>query len=283
MTILETAQHTAGNYSSTVNNMANNSHSLSLASASTQYAYRANADCVNLGETGGTDPNLFMAWVKPASVAHMVICSHTTGFDDVTDMPEGGFEFSITTDGSGGYKPYVWLYQYRGSPPNFNPQIFTPSGTGAALGSWHHLAFYAFGVFPYTSSSVRFYIDGVYVETITKSNSGSFNSSGGAYSQVGSADFRVGVVQAEDTNYYGYWDGEIDELILTRASDTSDADAIVTAYFRSCNQSATGGLFHFNNALTDASGNGNTLTGVNSPTYAAAAYSCFSPKACMIL
>lgn len=281
--IMVMASRSGGSSSSTLNNMANNSFSWSLTGSSSQYAYRDNADCVDLGESGGTDPNLIMAWVKPTSTSHMVICSHTTGFDDASDMPDGGFEFSITSDGSGGYKPYVWLYQFRGTPPNFNPQIFTTTGTGPTTGSWHHLAFYAYGVFPYTSSDVRFYIDGSYVETINNSNSGSFDSSGGAYSQVNSAKFMAGAVFGEDTSIYGCWDGGIDELILARVSSTTEADTFVSTYYQSCAVPQGNGNFLFNNNYLDSSGNGNTLTPVNSPTFSPnRPFTCFVPQVMII-
>ena len=273
------ARPTAGSYSSICNNMANNTHSLSLASASSQYAYREDVDCVNIGETGGTLPTLFMAWVKPVDDQHYCIASKARGFDEGAAVGDGGFEFSIISRTTDIAVPYLKLYQFQGTPPNFIGRVLIPTTGGVAPGQWAHFAAFAYitGTGPFTLHG-RFYIDGAFLEDVTVGSSDQ-----DVYDSNGADRFYVGVALGSDLNLYGLFNGQIDELHLRTAADTTAADAYVSANYRKCLTQTGNGFWHFNNDLTDDSGNANTLTGVNTPTYSTSAFTCFVPKSAMIL
>lgn len=268
------ARPTAGSSSSTLNNMASNTHSLNLVAASTQYAYREDADCTDLGESGGNSPSLFSAWIFPNDDSHRIICAKTKGFDEFSGMPDGGYAFEVKRQSAGVLIPNMVLYRYNGV--NFTAIELTPTPTGFATDIWTHVGVYVYitGTGPYTVYG-RFYVNGTMFEEVSTSS-----PIATPYSVSGQR-FTVGVVKGTDDNLYGYWDGKIDELFVDRPGSTSAADAAIASYYRNCTAPGTS-HWRFDNDLTDDPA-ANDLTGVNTPTYAAAAFSCFIPKMCQIL
>lgn len=265
----------AGNCLSTFNNMARNTNSLELTAANSEYAYRENADCNNLGEGGGNSPSLFSAWIYPNDDSHRIICAMTKGFDEFSAMPDGGYAFEVKRQSSGILIPNVVIFRFNGV--NYTAIELTPSATGFAPDQWTHVGVYLYttGSGPYTVYG-RFYVNGTLFEEV--SDSWSIST---PYSTSGQR-FTVGAVKATDDSIVGYWDGKIDELFVDRPGSASAADSNIASNYRKCTAPGTS-HWRFDNDLTDDGSDGNDLIGVNTPTYSSAAFSCFSPKACMIL
>lgn len=254
--------------------MASNTHSLELTAANSEYAYRENADCTDLGESGGNNPSLFSAWIYPNDDNHMIICAKTKGFDEFSGMPDGGYAFEIVRQSAGVLTPNIVLYRFNGV--NYTAIQLTPTTTGFAPDQWTHVGVYLYMTDAGATVNARFYVNGALFEDLNTSSPITT-----PYSNA-SNRFTVGAVLATDGNYYGYWDGKIDELFVDRPGSTSAADANIAANYRKCTAPGTS-HWRFDNDLTDDTANANDLTGVNTPTYSTAAFSCFIPKMCQIL
>lgn len=255
--------------------MAANTHSLELTAANSEYAYREDADCTDLGESGGSSPSLFSAWIYPNDDGHRIICAKTKGFDEFSGMPDGGYAFEVLRQATDVLVPNIVLYRFNGV--NFTAVQLTPTTTGFAPDRWTHVGVYLYitGTGPYTVYA-RFYVNGTMFEEVSTSS-----PIATPYSTSGQR-FTVGAVLGTDDVLYGYWDGKIDELFVDRPGSSSTADSNISSYYRNCTAPGTS-HWRFDNDLTDDTANANDLTGVNTPTYSSAAFSCFYPRMCMII
>lgn len=153
-------------------------------------------------------------------------------------------------------RSYLWYWDLASTD-----LIFYSSNDGTAAhesrvdwtpttATWYHLAVTKSG------TSVKFYVNGTQQGTTqTHGNATIFN---------GSAPFEVGAF----TNDTQWMDGR---MVLARAWSTERTQSEIDTN-KCVTLGATTGLqgeWTFDNVYTDNSGNGNTLTAVNSPTFAA--------------
>ena len=217
--------------------------SLHLVGASTQMADITNAAQTGLGFTGNLTLEM---WVK------------------VNNAPTSGQSMGLMSkqDGPDNENSYYWYYGNSGGTLLFG---FHTSATGATNnaatitytltpGTWYQIA----AVYT-TAGSWTLYVNGVSQGTATGLDTNIFN---------GTAYFVVGGYYDPADSYFGAFDGQI---FLARAWNTNLSGATILA--NECtNLGATTNLkgeWQFNNAYTDDSGNSNTLTGINSPTFTA--------------
>lgn len=182
----------------------------------------------------------FEAWVKLEDVA-------TAGTQQ---------QFFVKRNPTGNQRSYTWYWD-----KDTGAFQFAKSADGAAVQSvsvlwtpttavWYHIAVTKSG------TSVKFYVNGAQQGTTqTISSSGIFDST---------ATVEVGAFSA-DTQWM---DGR---MVLLRAWSTERTQAELDANKCLILGATTGlqGEWTFDNVYTDNSGNGNTLTGVNTPTFGA--------------
>lgn len=189
-----------------------------------------------------TDILTFEAWVKfedisTAGTQQILFCKRlSTGSNRsyffIWDKDTGSFVFYKSTDGTSGTASSVSV-------------TWTPT-----TATWYHVAVTKNG------TSVKFYVDGSQQgSTQTLPSAGIFN---------GAADFSLGGFP-NDTQWM---DGR---MVLARAWSTERSSSDINN--NKCSiLGATAGLegeWTLDNVYTDNSGNGNTLSGVNTPTFGA--------------
>ncbi len=142
-----------------------------------------------------------------------------------------------------------------------NNQILYP-WTGVTNDTWYHVCA-RFDASQPAGSRGELYINGASVLTAPSTETSILTSD--------TEEFAIGTreITRVESDSHRYFDGQIDDVrVWTRALSDSDVAAI---YADSCSGSLNGtnlgGWWKFDNDASDSSGNGNTLTGLNSPTF----------------
>jgi len=210
--------------------------SANLATASTQYFTAA--DSASVSPTGNMT---FEAWIKPTSTGlekPLLTKAGDSGntFSYYLFMASGGgVECAVSENGGFG----------AGNVVEFN------GGTGFVADTWQHIAM----VFTASTGKLEVFRNAVSIGSNTVGTVNSIFDSAGA--------FRLGV----NRDYNAGFDGRISlaRLWSTARTSTELADNMCVVY----GTATTGVLaeWSLNNVLTDASGNGNTLTNNNSATF----------------
>lgn len=216
-------------------------HSLDLEASSSQYASISDASQTGLDLSGSFS---FEAWVKIESTF-----SGTTRYilgKAANPYPSArSYGFGVAESG-GVYK--LSLIHSNGSTQEFQQSDAWTFG----LGIWYHLA-----VTFDTAGDVKFYVNGA--------QHGAAKASALTSTSVNSADFVIG-----NTPYLigseGYWDGLLKDVRVFSDVRTQ-TEIAADAYTEAVSDANLVGEWNFNNAYTDSSGNGNTLTASGSPVF----------------
>lgn len=212
--------------------------SLTLVAASNQYA--TIADNASLSVTG----NLTLeAWVNP------------------TDTPTASAAYTIESKylSTGNQRSYWLTYRDLAGTPNLSLIVSSTGGTGAGITNFNHIVTLSTGTWTHvavvykTDGSAEFIINDTSVETVTGGVTSIFD---------GTANFRVGQTDNGDAAFNG-------KISLARVWATTRTAAQITASYCTALGATTSlqAEYTFDSVYTDNSGNGNTLTAVNTPTF----------------
>ena len=211
-------------------------YSLGFASASSQYVSTGS----NVGGFAMGGPFSVSAWIKPA-------------LDSVNRV--------VVANGSGGTASGGWMLRVT-SANKLRFILFGPAGvmnngadsTSALTSGWHH----AVGV--WTGSAPKVFLDGVDVTNQT------FNQTG--FSIATAAHVRIG--STPDAGFEQYWQGNLDDVFLSASDQSANAAALAAGTLDPATLT-TAGLWRFEEGTgttaADSSGNGNTGTLTNGPTW----------------
>lgn len=209
-----------------------NSHALDLENSSSQYASAAHSASLNLG-----GKNVCIEfWVKKESDSNAWVTKAGVG----TAQRAYELVWFGTTDGA--------RLQFSGKFEGTYDSIQTASSSHPHDTGWHHVA----GT--YDGANLKLFFDGVLVAT--KAESRAFVDTG--------EPLRIG--SNGDVN--SFTDGLMDEVRIWRISRT---DTQIKENYNKTLAADKAGLvayYRLDNSYLDASGNGNTLTPVNSPAFA---------------
>ncbi len=217
-----------------------NTHSLDLEVSSNQYAGITDGSQTGLDFS---DAFTLSTWVKFESLQStdddiLIAKRNATGANR---------SYSFYSTGSGSENLALTWWQNGSSENDTESVSWSPS-----TGTWYHVAVTKSG------TSVKFYVNGAQQgSTQTGTYSGVYNSV---------ADFRVGADQDDTADDF---DGLLDDVrVWSRELSSTELANLYSSPSTFDNGSSLQGSWRFDNAYTDGSGNGNTLTGVNSPVFA---------------
>ncbi|MGE4053278.1 MAG: LamG-like jellyroll fold domain-containing protein [Vicinamibacterales bacterium] len=216
-----------------------NTYALDLESGSSQYASIADASQTGLDITGDITMS---AWIKLESFAY-----------------EQMQHIISKRQGSGNQRSYnFYLYQNAGSPlmildtqsDGYAASCAVNVSWTPSTGTWYHVAVTKDG------TTVKFYVNGT--------QQGSTQTCTSATIYNGTAPFQIGALTGESS----YFDGIIDDVrIWSRDLAGTEVSDLYVSPVTFANGTDLQGAWHLNNAYTDSSGNGNTLTGNGSPVF----------------
>lgn len=214
-------------------------HSLDLELSSSQYAYIADASQAGLDITGDIT---IEAWIKVESISgnHFIVAK------DNPDTSNRSYAMYLATG------PTLKFEFYDASA---NRTLLSADWDSSWTGQWVHVA-YCVDV---SASNATCYVNGE-SQTVTQSLTGATSI------KSGSADVAVGV--RKDTVPDGYFDGMVRNCRVwddIRTQSEIRANMNVDTPADTTNMQAN---WLFNNAYTDSSANGNTLTATGSPVFA---------------
>lgn len=222
--------------------MAANTHSLSLTAASSMYAWAA--DSTSLSVTGNMSG---ACWVRFASVIDANANTLFAKYD--RDTPVYSYLFELTRSGA------TYTLQLHissdGTSDTVRGVTWTPN-----LSQWYHLAF----VYNAAGGTVAFYVDAVQQGTTQSGLPTSINDS--------VKRFSVGSVTPTPGTPSFFLDGLIDEVVVTSGNfTTTEISKLQQGYDAGPLLGNLSAYYKLNNDYLDSSGNTNTLTAVNSPTF----------------
>ncbi len=208
-----------------------NTYSLSLSSASTQYASLSNP----VGLPTGSSARTIEAWIKTSDTSQQFF------FDMGADNSSFG-QFALSVAPFDGNKIGVQLS---------GGNVFYDA-IGVTDGNWHHLAFsYPAGL---GIASGMAYMDGVALSQVS-SNDQTPNTT--------SDRVTIGAT----VNGSASFDGKIDDVRVWNSARTqSEIQSDMTSELTG-SESGLVGYWNFNNSYSDLTSNGNNLTAVNSPMF----------------
>lgn len=234
--------------------MAANTNSLDLELSSTQYAAITDASQTGLDITGDLS---FAGWVRVESApssSTMVLASKN--------------------DPGSSQRAYLFGYAHDGANLMVIAQVSSDGGsvnrdriswtTTLNTGTYYHLAV-TIDVSNSAATEMVLYINGV------SQGNGTVDQDGGITAIFNSsAPFALGSDYNSGSGGNNLYDGLIDEVVIT--SDIMSAQEIADLFAgwdASQKLDNIQGYWKLNNAYTDSSGNGNTLTAVNTPSFSA--------------
>lgn len=213
-------------------------HSLDLESGSSQQASITDASQTGLDlSTTGT----IQAWIRiedlPGANSSRVIVSKDADSDR-------GYQFSIRNTGGSYFLRSV--ISSDGTTAEVDDVAWTPTTATHYFVMWTYNG---------TAGEIKFYVNCLQIGTTQTATASSLHNT--------DANFRVG---AFNTTAEQFFDGLIKDVRVF--SDVrSQAECIADAYTENVSDANLQGEWNFNNAYTDSSGNGNTLTATNSPVF----------------
>ncbi len=218
-----------------------NTHSLDLETGSSQYASISDASQSGLDFS---DPFTIASWVRLESF-------NTGQHQHIVSKREG----------AGSQRSYNFYLIDNSGTQTMNLDTQTDglsAGCGVTVSwtpstaTWYHVAVVKNG------TSVKFYVNGV--------QQGGTQTCGSATVFNGTAQFQIGAM----TYASEYFDGLIDDVrVWSRALSDLEIAMLEDTPELFTNGSSIQGWWRLNNGYTDASGNGNTVTGNNSPVFSA--------------
>lgn len=219
-------------------------HSLDLEKSSSQYASITDASQTNLDP--GTSDFSIMAWVKVESV---------TNGDTLVSKRSDGTVGNANFDGFSLFMNGSSFAAFFRDTSESDTDIIVDSNITPAVGQWYHVA----ATYD-RNGSLTIYVNG------KSQNNGSMSGSGGGTLNLTGA-FTVGCRLLDG--------GSADLFADTKIKDVRYYDTLLTAsevaseaHVESSSDANLQGEWNFNNAYTDGSGNGNTLTASGSPVFA---------------
>lgn len=221
-----------------------NTHSLDLEVDSSQYAYINNLATIN-----GVNAMTVEFWLKPETLAvNRGIVSRSDGAT--------ANQFTIAQDGNAGFNAIQ--VSIAANAGDWFGNYFRFSNDTLASGSWKHYAVVYDGSLTGDANRLKLYVNGV--QDTIQASSGSVAASLTTITQP----LQIGNRGSGESNYY---DGLIDEVRIWTAART---EAQILANY----QRELGGgepnlvaYWKLNNAYTDSSTAGNTLTASGSPVF----------------
>ncbi len=223
--------------------MAANSNSLALASASSQHADAA--DSASLSVTGSITLECYIK-MSSAVPTNGYVWLITKWQDTVSNQRSYG----LGLVDAAGTVSLRFVTSNNGTALDIDAQrTWAPS-----LNTWYHVAV----VFT-SGSKVQFYINGVQQGAdVTTTSTAIFD---------GTAKLALGAINVDGTARE-FLDGLIDEPRVWNVARTASQ---ISTYYQSDVTGQTGlqAYWQLNNGYTDASGNSNTLTAVNTPSFSA--------------
>lgn len=220
-----------------------NTHSLDLELGSNQYVKLA--DNATMSFTGS---GTWMCWIKVESMtATMSLMSKYDSGDNrrswsirILGSGSGAIQFAVSSNGS------------SATTADSNYSFFPDYSTGISL-PWFHIAV----TYNAAAGTCKFYINGV-LDSVGSSLATSIHNN--------TSDFRIGA----DDNTSGSgalvpFDGRIKDVRIF--SSELSASQVIAEMLSINSTNSPVGHWKLNNDLTDASGNGQTLTAVGSPVF----------------
>lgn len=218
-----------------------NTHSLALASASSQYASLAEGS-----QTGLKIAGVFSieAWIKTTQSDFRMIYqsasqnTNVAGIRTFIDSGKASFTIGRNTGTTNDTD-----YKTLASAKSINDNI------------WHHVAFV------YNGSTMKIYVDGTEDASVSWSNNPAY---------AGTTYFLIGALN-NSGSVSSYWNGNIDELRVWNDERTSGE--ILANYLIELvgNESNLQGYWKFSNNFTDETSNNNDFTGSGTPTFSTTA------------
>jgi len=221
-----------------------NAQSLDLESGSSQYASRA--DTASLSITGTLTVE---AWIKPESIATQQ-CIVAKWYQDGS-VKAYHFYHSPLAGGS------VLSFYYSGDGAAESGADSNICLSQADIGKWVHVSV----VVTPATKSVAFYKNGALISSHTASGSQTAI-------QDNSASFGIGARDIQGTPDT-FFDGKICEVRLWNTARTQAEIQGNMFHNLAGNESGLAGYWKLDNAYTDSTANGNTLTGTGSPVFSA--------------
>jgi hypothetical protein len=212
-------------------------HSLDLESSSSQYASIADASQVGLDLTGNCS---FEMWVKfeslPSSGNNMYFIGKWAGSNK---------SYGVGLNNNAGTYRLIFA---NASDGNSDVQIYKNLGFTPVVGVWYHFAF----AFTASTGTCEYFVNGLSLGTTAGARTSNYN---------GTASFSIGNINGSE-----YLDGLIKDVRAFNDVRTV-TEIIADAHTEDVSDANLQGEWNFNNAYTDSSGNGNTLTASGSPTF----------------
>lgn len=216
-----------------------NIYATALALASSQYWSIADGSQTGLDITGNMT---ISCWVNFDSLP-----SAGNNYTMVSKYTNASRSYFLALNNNAGTYRLMFLAGNGGGTSTNKTVDWTPS-----TGTWYQVAV----VYTAAGGTADFYVNGSQQGT---QQSGLPTSMGN-----GTAAFAIGAL-ADPADYY---DGKIDDVrIWARALTSGQVAALIGGDSSSYNGANLVGWWKFENVATDASGNSNTLTGTNTPTY----------------
>lgn len=221
-----------------------NTHSLDLELSSSQYAYAA--DSASL------------------SVTQSLTIECGVNFESLTSVDQIIHTFVAKYDADNNARSYAFGMRHSGGVLNLYMNISSDGQINAnnlklipwtpSTATWYHVAW----VYDHTVPSYIAYVNGVKQGNTQTPQSTSIHNN--------NSQLRIGAFQVADPSAY-LLDGKIDEVRIWNYART--AGQILEFKDKQINIPQTGlvACYNLNNALTDTSGNTNTLTLVGSPSF----------------
>lgn len=228
-----------------------NSHSLDLELASSQYSEIVDASQTGLDITGDWT---IEAWIKVESLPSG---GNQAGIAYKSNSGDGNRSYGISLFDDSGTNKLLTFISADGTLQDQIRFTWTPS-----LATWYHVAVTC-DVSAAASAQFEFFLGDESTNPTSQGNGSVILDNGAASVFSGSADFNIGAINNTASNFF---DGLLNSVRVW--SDIRTSTELVDNYKTSTPAGGNlVGSWYYNNDHNDDSGNGNTLTAVNSPVF----------------
>lgn len=216
-------------------------HSLDLEASSSQYAYVADSAALEI-----SGDMTFEAWVKFETLPAATGGSMYIANRDPDDNANRVWALRVVESG-GQYK--LGAYNSSGGTNATTSGQVSSSAFNLTAGTWYHLAWV------FSGGNLKSYVNGLLINSASGLNASMYTG--------GSSQLTIG---AYDTGVSNFFDGLVKDVRIFNDERTA-AEILADAHTQNVSNANLVGEWNFNNAYTDTSGNGNTLTSGGSPIF----------------